>query len=181
MAAAKDELAERRFRKLVDHLHETMGAGLKPEYRGYYGQLILSRDAVAELGEVAEVRRAARAAGHELGWRVRTHVADDGCCSSSMTATRRRRYGFWQDAEPPRPSQPSSPARSTVPACAVPASITSHLPLKTPTIARRLVDATLTGELRQLHMRRSKQFSRAVLQAPEHASSRPDEATSAFS
>lgn len=78
MTAAKDELAERRFRKLVDHLHAMMGACLKPEYRGYYGQLILSREAVAELGEVAEVRRAARAAGRELDWRVRTHVADDG-------------------------------------------------------------------------------------------------------
>ncbi|MGN9779827.1 hypothetical protein ACTMTF_00270 [Nonomuraea sp. ZG12] len=182
MAAAKDELAERRFRKLVDHLHATMDACLKPEYRSYYGQLILSCDAVAELGEVAEVRRAARAAGHMSWAGVCVPMwLTTGCCSSSMTATRRRRYGSWQDAEPPRPSQLSSPARSRVPACAVPASITSHLPLKTRTIVRRLVDATLTGELRQLHMRRSKQFSRAVLQAPEHASSWPDEATSAFS
>ncbi|WP_157254879.1 hypothetical protein [Nonomuraea typhae] len=33
---------------------------------------------MAELGEVAEVRKAARAAGRQLGWKVRTHVSEDG-------------------------------------------------------------------------------------------------------
>ncbi|MBE1582246.1 hypothetical protein ACFPOI_43985 [Nonomuraea angiospora] len=78
MPNRKDELAERRFAKLVDQVKAMMVACLKPEYRGFYGQLILARDAMAELGDVAEVRRAARAAGGQLGWRVRTHVADDG-------------------------------------------------------------------------------------------------------
>ncbi|MET8004258.1 hypothetical protein [Nonomuraea glycinis] len=177
----KRSRTQRRFRKLVNHLHAMMGAGLKPEYRGYYGQLILSRDAVAELGEVAEIRRAARAAGRELGWHVRTHVADDGLLliiddrdppgEVRLLAGRRAAEavsavitGAQQSARLRRTSQdhqPSAPQGSDDP--------------------RRLVDATLTGELRQLHMRRSKQFSRAVLQAPEHASSWPDGATSAFS
>ncbi|MEV4364429.1 hypothetical protein [Nonomuraea sp. NPDC049625] len=78
MPNRKDELAERRFAKLVDQVKAMMVACLKPEYRGFYGQLILARDAMAELGDVAEVRRAARAAGRQLGWRVRTHVTDDG-------------------------------------------------------------------------------------------------------
>ncbi|MFF0861419.1 hypothetical protein ACFYUV_06680 [Nonomuraea sp. NPDC003560] len=78
MAGRKDELAERRFTKLVDQLKAMMTAGLKPEYRGFYGQLILTHDAVIELGELADLRRAARAAGRRLGWRVRTHVADNG-------------------------------------------------------------------------------------------------------
>jgi hypothetical protein len=42
-------------------------ARLKPEYRGFYGQLILNRAAVAKLGELADVRRKTRAAGHQLG------------------------------------------------------------------------------------------------------------------
>ncbi|MEV6986764.1 hypothetical protein AB0M95_36660 [Sphaerisporangium sp. NPDC051017] len=78
MPSQKDELAERRFAKLVDQVKTMMSAGLKPEYRGFYGQLVLTRKAVAELGEVAEARRAARAAGHQLGWKVRTHATDDG-------------------------------------------------------------------------------------------------------
>ncbi|MEV0386870.1 hypothetical protein [Nonomuraea sp. NPDC050643] len=78
MPSQKDELAERRFAKLVDQVKAMMSASLKPEYRGFYGQLVLTREAVAELGEVAEVRRAARAAGRQLGWKARTHVTDDG-------------------------------------------------------------------------------------------------------
>ncbi|SEH02421.1 hypothetical protein SAMN05444920_12679 [Nonomuraea solani] len=81
MPRQKDELAERRFAKLVAQIEAMMSACLKPEYRGFYGQLVLTRDAVAELGdagEAAEVRRAARTAGRRLGWKVRTHAADDG-------------------------------------------------------------------------------------------------------
>ncbi|WP_431904035.1 hypothetical protein [Nonomuraea sp. bgisy101] len=78
MPSEKDELAERRFAKLVEQVNAMMSACLKPEYRGFYGQLVLNRDAVAELGGPAEVRRAARAAGRQLGWHVRTHAADTG-------------------------------------------------------------------------------------------------------
>ncbi|GAA2213286.1 hypothetical protein GCM10009850_087480 [Nonomuraea monospora] len=78
MPSQKDELAERRFAKLVDQVSAMMSASLKPEYRGFYGQLILSQETIAELGEPADVRRAARAAGRRLGWRVRTHATDDG-------------------------------------------------------------------------------------------------------
>ncbi|MCF6475863.1 hypothetical protein FAF44_47120 [Nonomuraea sp. MG754425] len=78
MPSRKDELAERRFAKLVDQIKAMMSAGLKPEDRGFYGQLVLTREAVADLGEVAEVRRAARAAGRQVGWNARTHVTNDG-------------------------------------------------------------------------------------------------------
>ncbi|WP_431993335.1 hypothetical protein [Streptomyces albogriseolus] len=40
---AKDELARRRYEKLVERLESLMRAGLKPQYEGYYGQLILGR------------------------------------------------------------------------------------------------------------------------------------------
>lgn len=78
MPSQRDELAERRFAKLVDQVMAMMSASLKPEYRGFQGQLILTEATVAELGEPADVRRAARAAGRRLGWRVRTHAPDDG-------------------------------------------------------------------------------------------------------
>lgn len=78
MPGRKDELAERRFAKLVDQVQAMMTACLKPEYRGFYGQVVLNGDAVAELGGLAEVRRAARAAGRQLGWHVRTYAADTG-------------------------------------------------------------------------------------------------------
>jgi hypothetical protein len=78
MPDRRDELAERRFAKLVDQAQVMMSAGLKPDYRSFYGQLVLSLDAVAELGEVADVRRAVRAAGRRLGWKVATHASDDG-------------------------------------------------------------------------------------------------------
>lgn len=77
MPSRKNELAERRFAKLVDQVKAMMSACLKPEYRSFHGQLALARDAVAELGEVAEVRPAARAAGRQLGWKARTHVTDE--------------------------------------------------------------------------------------------------------
>lgn len=56
---AKDELARRRYEKLVDRLESLMRAALKPEYEGYYGQLVLSGDDLAEMGELKDVRRAA--------------------------------------------------------------------------------------------------------------------------
>ncbi|MFC7898294.1 hypothetical protein [Streptomyces sp. NPDC057381] len=73
---AKDELARRRHEKLVDRLETLMRAGLKPQYEGYYGQLILSRDDLTVVGELKDVRRAAREAGGRLGWKVTTQLVD---------------------------------------------------------------------------------------------------------
>ncbi|MFI0423552.1 hypothetical protein [Spongiactinospora sp. 9N601] len=65
--AGHDELGERRFGKKVDRLKALMEASLRPACRGYYGQLVLTDQQVGEIGDVAEVRRAARAAGRALG------------------------------------------------------------------------------------------------------------------
>ncbi|MFF1838966.1 hypothetical protein ACFVXE_32990 [Streptomyces sp. NPDC058231] len=72
--AAKDELARRRYERLVDRLESMMRGTLRPEYQGYYGQLILGGDDLAEMGELADVRRAARQAGRRLGWKTTTHL-----------------------------------------------------------------------------------------------------------
>lgn len=74
MPGRRDELADRRLAKLADQMRALMSAGLKPEYRGFYGQVVLNAEAVVELGELADVREAGRAAGRQLGW----HVAHDG-------------------------------------------------------------------------------------------------------
>ncbi|MFJ1554346.1 hypothetical protein [Streptomyces mirabilis] len=63
----KDELARRRHEKLVDQLESLMRTTLWPEYQGYYGQLILSGDDLTDMGELKDVRRAAREAGRRLG------------------------------------------------------------------------------------------------------------------
>ncbi|MEH0470951.1 hypothetical protein QA943_19205 [Streptomyces sp. B21-097] len=73
----KDELARRRYEKLIDRLESLMRAALKPEYQGYYGQLILSGDDLAELGELKDVRHAAREAGRRLGWKTVTRLVGD--------------------------------------------------------------------------------------------------------
>ncbi|MGI5482266.1 hypothetical protein [Streptomyces lavendofoliae] len=73
---AKDELARSRHDKLVDRLESLMQASLKPRYRGYHGQLILSSGDLEEMGELNDVRRAAREAGRRLGWQPKTHVVD---------------------------------------------------------------------------------------------------------
>ncbi|MFF7881144.1 hypothetical protein ACFZDJ_24610 [Streptomyces sp. NPDC007896] len=70
----KDELARRRYEKLVDQLESLMRTALWPEYQGYYGQLILSGDALTGMGELKDVRRAAREAGRRPGWRTTTHL-----------------------------------------------------------------------------------------------------------
>ncbi|MFJ4426733.1 hypothetical protein ACWGH3_25185 [Streptomyces sp. NPDC054884] len=70
----KDELARRRYEKLIDRLESMMRAVLRPEYQGYYGQLILGSDDLAEMGELKDVRRAAREAGRRLGWKTTTHL-----------------------------------------------------------------------------------------------------------
>ncbi|WLW54332.1 hypothetical protein [Streptomyces sp. YU58] len=70
----KDELARRRYEKLVERLESLMRVALKPEYQGYYGQLILGDDDLAEMGELKDVRRAAREAGHRLGWKATTQL-----------------------------------------------------------------------------------------------------------
>ncbi|MCX3060409.1 MULTISPECIES: hypothetical protein [Streptomyces] len=73
----KDELARRRYEKLIDRLESRMRAALKPEYQGYYGQLILSGDDLAELGDLKDVRHAAREAGRRLGWKTTTRLVGD--------------------------------------------------------------------------------------------------------
>jgi phage gp46-like protein len=66
---AKDELARRRYEKLVDRLESLMRAALKPQYKGYYGQLVLSSSDLEEMGGLKDVRRAAREAGRRLDWK----------------------------------------------------------------------------------------------------------------
>ncbi|MFF2326848.1 MULTISPECIES: hypothetical protein [unclassified Streptomyces] len=73
---AKDELARRRYEKLVDRLESLMRASLKPRYQGHHGQLILSSGDLEETGELKDVRRAAREAGRRLGWHPKTHIVD---------------------------------------------------------------------------------------------------------
>jgi hypothetical protein len=73
---SKDELARRRYEKLVDRLEGLMRASLKPRYEGYHGQLILSSGDLEEMGELKDVRRAAREAGRRLGWQPKTHIVD---------------------------------------------------------------------------------------------------------
>lgn len=46
-----------------------MQGALKPEYQGYYGQLVLGADDLAAMGELKDVRRGAREAGRRLGGR----------------------------------------------------------------------------------------------------------------
>ncbi|MGW1505975.1 hypothetical protein ACWCQW_47235 [Streptomyces mirabilis] len=70
----KDELTRRRYEKLVDQLESLMWAALRPEYQGYCRQLILSGDAPTHMGELKDVRRAAREAGRRLGWKTTTHL-----------------------------------------------------------------------------------------------------------
>ncbi|MFJ8190875.1 hypothetical protein ACIQ8D_14055 [Streptomyces sp. NPDC096094] len=73
---AKDELAPRRYERLVDRLETLMRAGLNPMYEGYYGQLVLGREDLTEMGELKDLRRAAREAGGRLGWKVTTRLVD---------------------------------------------------------------------------------------------------------
>ncbi|MEZ7002687.1 hypothetical protein [Streptomyces sp. AD55] len=73
----KDVLARLRHEKLVDHLQSLMQAALKPEYQGYHGQLILSSDDLAEMGDLKDVRRAALEAGRRLGWKPATTLVGD--------------------------------------------------------------------------------------------------------
>ncbi|MEV6425823.1 hypothetical protein [Streptomyces sp. NPDC051662] len=73
---AKDELARRRYEKLVERLECLMRASLKPRYRGHHGQLILSSGDLEEMGELKDVRRATREAGRRLGRHPKTHVVD---------------------------------------------------------------------------------------------------------
>ncbi|MEV5808704.1 hypothetical protein [Streptomyces parvulus] len=73
---AKDELARRRYEKLVDRLETLLRATLDPAYEGYYGQLILGREDLTEMGELKDLRRAAREAGERLGWKAATRLVD---------------------------------------------------------------------------------------------------------
>jgi hypothetical protein len=73
---AKDELDRRRYKKLVDRLEGLMRASLKPRYRGYHGQLILSSGDLEVMGVLKDVPRAAHEAGRRLGWQPKTHVVD---------------------------------------------------------------------------------------------------------
>ncbi len=51
-----------------------MMAALRPEHEGYYGQLILGTDDLAEMSELKDVRRAAGEAGRRLGWKTTTRL-----------------------------------------------------------------------------------------------------------
>ncbi|MFJ5038141.1 hypothetical protein [Streptomyces parvulus] len=73
---SEDELARRRYEKLVDRLETLMRAGLNPMYEGYYGQLVLGREDLTEMSELKDLRRAAREAGGRLGWKVATRLVD---------------------------------------------------------------------------------------------------------
>ncbi|MFD9949670.1 hypothetical protein ACFWYW_59020 [Nonomuraea sp. NPDC059023] len=78
MPNRKDELAGRRFVHLVEGLKAMMAAKLRPECGGFFGQVLLNREAVAGLGGAVEVRKAVCVAGRQLGWKVRTHVSEVG-------------------------------------------------------------------------------------------------------
>ncbi|MET7428154.1 MULTISPECIES: hypothetical protein [Streptomyces] len=58
----------------MERLESLMQGALKPEYQGYYGQLALGADDLAAMGELKDVRRAAREAGRRLGWKATTHL-----------------------------------------------------------------------------------------------------------
>ncbi|MFI5942455.1 hypothetical protein ACIBCB_19680 [Streptomyces uncialis] len=73
---AKDELAKRRHDNLVDRLESLMASSLKPRYQGYHGQLTLGGGDLEEMGDLKDVRRAAREAGRRLGWHPKTHLVD---------------------------------------------------------------------------------------------------------
>ncbi|UQA94850.1 hypothetical protein [Streptomyces halobius] len=73
---AKDELAKRRHNNLVDRLENLMKASLKPGYQGYHGQLILGSSDLEDMGDLKDVRRAAREAGRRLGWQPKTQLVD---------------------------------------------------------------------------------------------------------
>jgi hypothetical protein len=75
--AAEGDLAKRRYEKLLCRVEELMLGSLRPEYEGYGGQVVLSAQAVDELGgSVEEIRRAARAVGRRLGWKTVTREID---------------------------------------------------------------------------------------------------------
>jgi hypothetical protein len=73
-----DELAARRFARLVDRVEMLMRGCLNPEHEGYCGHLVLGRAMVAEIGERTEIRRAACSADRRLGWKTATRETD-GC------------------------------------------------------------------------------------------------------
>jgi hypothetical protein len=113
--ACRDELARRRYEKLVDRLESMMRATLKPQYEGYYGQLILSGDALSDMGELKVVRRAAHEAGSRLGWKTSTHLtggrlfvldereAPEHIERLVQNATAATLDRAWQEARRPRP------------------------------------------------------------------------------
>ncbi|MBM9508516.1 hypothetical protein [Actinacidiphila acididurans] len=75
--AAEDELARRRYGKLACRVEELMAGSLRPEFEGYGGQVLLSVEMVEDLGGSAEeIRRAARAVGRRLGWKMVTREID---------------------------------------------------------------------------------------------------------
>lgn len=75
--ASTDELAQRRYDKLVARVESLMRGSLKPEYEGFYGSVTLAEADIEELGgDAGEIRRAARAAGLHLGWKTVTREID---------------------------------------------------------------------------------------------------------
>ncbi|PWI04658.1 hypothetical protein DIZ27_43985 [Streptomyces sp. NWU339] len=73
----KDEPARHRYEKLVNRLETLMRAALKPQYKGYGGQLVLSSGDLKEMGELKDIRRAVREAGRRLGWKPATRLVGD--------------------------------------------------------------------------------------------------------
>ncbi|MER6126718.1 hypothetical protein ABT173_29740 [Streptomyces sp. NPDC001795] len=65
------------YEKLVDHLQSLMRVALKPQYEGYYGQLVPSSGDLEEMGDLKDVRRAAQEAGRRLGWKPTTRLVGD--------------------------------------------------------------------------------------------------------
>ncbi|MFE7608036.1 hypothetical protein [Streptomyces celluloflavus] len=71
---SKGEPARRRYGKLVDRLESSVRASRKPKDEGHYGQLILSGNGLEEMGELRDIRRAAREAGTRLGRTTTTRL-----------------------------------------------------------------------------------------------------------
>lgn len=72
-----EELAKRRYDKLVSRIETLVRAARKPEYQWYGGQLLLNAGDIEELGASSDdIRRAARTVGRRLGWKTVTREID---------------------------------------------------------------------------------------------------------
>ncbi|MFD0692331.1 hypothetical protein [Actinomadura fibrosa] len=78
LAPRRKQRADERFESVVDDLEALMRSCLKPQFEGYGGQITLSRERTEAFESVNEGRKALRAAGKRLGWKVRTYYEQDG-------------------------------------------------------------------------------------------------------